>query len=530
MTSIIVLDSSEDESDAAAETIRKTAERKQTSDHNVYPELIKGSTLPGNSSPRYSKENIELKRKDENDIEKPRKRIKPTLVSKTINKGNFVGSITQIETGNNEVIYTAKRRQSDIAESTELHVDEHNFIQNLEGLDKLKKSENNENLLTPTFNALIEACKKADSSNDMNILIEKKLLKYYHSVHPDFVTSKGFCKTVKLVHEQIESKPELVYYQLRTVFEELKIRRKSNTAVMSNEDVSSTGNERRDRQIRLLSKGLLSLTKRIEKLEETDVDFGDEDNSAYLQLERLKKHACKIYDKICDLTGESRHAHRAVKKPVTFQGTCYPQFNKTLQAFVNRTETFPDFFDVLRCLEHCNTHYSFELRNDEMKKIAQDAFLKIGKLLQNRRKADLYETVAHFAGVSPDPALEDEELNAKLAENQKFHTKIGSIIDRYAKEQELSAKEYRTNDEKSVNMQDSHLADKENQNIECQGINKGRFKQTDKAVTEVESFISVINESKDESASLKIEEERTDNIAAEIDNLDEIIISDEDDS
>lgn len=61
---------------------------------------------------------------------------------------------------------------------------------------------------------------------------------------------------------------------------------------------------------------------------------------------------------------------------------------------------------------------------------AQDAFIKIGKSLQKRRKNDLYETVSYFTGSEVDPASDDTTLQKKLAENEKFHSRINEIIDR----------------------------------------------------------------------------------------------------
>lgn len=61
---------------------------------------------------------------------------------------------------------------------------------------------------------------------------------------------------------------------------------------------------------------------------------------------------------------------------------------------------------------------------------AQDAFIKVGKLLQKRRKTDLYETVSYFVGTEKDPADEDVELQEKLTHNKRFHTKISDLIDK----------------------------------------------------------------------------------------------------
>lgn len=190
-------------------------------------------------------------------------------------------------------------------------------------------------------------------------------------VHPDFINSRSFGKTVTATIAEIESNPKFVWKSISNVLEELNIRRKSGQTVMTNESVASTGNERRDGQIKRLNKALYVLKKKIAKLEESEVDLNDESNSLYILTERYKKRACEIYEKICDITGESKHAHRQVKKPITFNGTKYPQFNKTMQSFVNKTGAFPDLFDVLRILEHCNQQYNLKLGRDEIKAICE---------------------------------------------------------------------------------------------------------------------------------------------------------------
>ncbi|KAI9585186.1 daxx-like protein isoform X2 [Glossina fuscipes] len=333
------------------------------------------------------------------------------------------------------------------------------------------KSEQKEKLTKPKipleseYEELIKLCRQIEPSDDMEKLIKTKLIKYYYEVHPDFVKSKSFRKSVRRVIEAIRTEPDLMYYNLKTIVEELKIRRKSHPIEVENEeteikvkndlqseeeeappantqatDVMSTGNKKTDEQIRKLNKALYILTKRIKALEQAEVEWdNDDEDSTFLQMERSKKRAYQIYEKICDLTGESKNAHRLVKKPIKFNGTRIPQFNKTLQAFINRTKEFPDYFDVMRMLEHCNRTYDLGLVNFEIKNIAEDAFIKVGKLLQKRRKTELYETLNYFAGTNKDPATYDPLLAAKLNENQQNQKKINDILEKYVRQQEMPA-------------------------------------------------------------------------------------------
>lgn len=61
---------------------------------------------------------------------------------------------------------------------------------------------------------------------------------------------------------------------------------------------------------------------------------------------------------------------------------------------------------------------------------AQDAFVKVGKILQKRRKMDLYEMISYFAGTDTDPADEDDDLQVKLGRNKQHHSKISDLIDK----------------------------------------------------------------------------------------------------
>lgn len=73
----------------------------------------------------------------------------------------------------------------------------------------------------------------------------------------------------------------------------------------------------------------------------------------------------------------------------------------------------------------------------------------MGKLLQSRRKADLYETVTHFAGDGKDPAKTDPALAAKLNENLKIHKKINDILEKFSRKQDMPEDEEEDKAEKA---------------------------------------------------------------------------------
>ncbi|XP_050077281.1 daxx-like protein [Anopheles maculipalpis] len=327
------------------------------------------------------------------------------------------------------------------------------------------------NAIGKEFQELLDACRKADSSDDMERLINRKLIRYYEIVHPDYVKSKSFKKAVAAATAGIRAQPHLVFLKLVNIVEELKARKKSRSVApptveleveqdnnpattcgrpsLAEEDFS-TGNSKKDQQIRQLNYALYVLNKRIRQMEEAEVDFNQETNSTYVQGERLKKHATKIYEKLCDITGESKHAHRLLREPINFQGSQYREFNHTLSQFINRTNIFPNFREVLRCLEYCNTRHGYGLRSERMNRIAHDAFIKVGKQLQKRRKTDLYETVMYHTGDEKDPATIDPKLREKLEENGKHYSKVNSIIDKYAEKELCKREELQDKKEKSA--------------------------------------------------------------------------------
>lgn len=163
------------------------------------------------------------------------------------------------------------------------------------------KDPGSKNELTPHLEKLIAACREAERSDDMKKVIKSKLLKYYHSVHPDYVTSKNFLKTLKSTTEEIQREPHLVYTKLKAIIEELEIRSKSKATVFTNEesiDVKGTGDEAKDAHLKKLYKALYKLKRHITDLEEEEVDWDDDDNSSYLKKVRFEKRACEIYEKV----------------------------------------------------------------------------------------------------------------------------------------------------------------------------------------------------------------------------------------
>lgn len=241
-----------------------------------------------------------------------------------------------------------------------------------------KQSENNsrrkidpkqKTVIHDDYKLLIETCSSVDPSEDMKKIVTK-LEKYYQRAHPKYVNSKSFLKLVKSVVDEIKANPKLLYIKVNTLLLELRTRRVvENVSVEGEANDEPEVDEKTEQRITQLSKALQKAKRYIRKYEEAEVDWNDEGNSMYMIAERYKQRACAIYEKLCDLTGESRTAERIVKKPIKFTGTKYPQFNRKLEKFVNETKSFPDMFDVLRIMDHCNKNYDYRMNKEDRKRI-----------------------------------------------------------------------------------------------------------------------------------------------------------------
>jgi Ran GTPase-activating protein (RanGAP) involved in mRNA processing and transport len=103
---------------------------------------------------------------------------------------------------------------------------------------------------------------------------------------------------------------------------------------------------------------------------------------------------------------------------------------------VNKTNLFPNYRDVLKKLDYCNKKYSLGLTKDRQSRVAQEAFERLGKVLQDRRREDLYETASFYVGKTKDPAKENPELRVSLEKNKNFYARYDDIINEFAKKEE----------------------------------------------------------------------------------------------
>lgn len=315
---------------------------------------------------------------------RPQKRIIPIKISDTVSvRANSIDKSSDSDVLSHESSETNRKKRS-LSQESRANASPPKRA----SIDKGKKPNNP---LNANFQHLINVCNKAKDDDEMKKIC-RNLEKYYHRAHPDYVNSEDFIDLVRGMASHIENKPKDMFIHLIQLLEEMKSRKVDNvtnggannkvatvqeaaatstTPIINTEeqDKDAKREAKREKKIQKLSKGLQLLQSKIREYERAEVDWDDEANSSFVVTENLKKRAYDIYLKLCDLTGESRNAERSVKKPIKFNGTAYKEFDKKLETFVNEQKTFPDMFDVLRIMGHCNEKYKYRLDKSQQQAV-----------------------------------------------------------------------------------------------------------------------------------------------------------------
>lgn len=334
-----------------------------------------------------------LKSKDnvtDSSVQRPIKRIHPIKISDTVtmrassiekSSDSDMMSHDSVSTANDETV-TAVSNQTNTKSPTKRPPPPQGSTEKSVPPKRAAKSVP----LNADYQNLIDACKAADSSPDMPKVIEK-LQRYYRRAPSEYVNSNAFRKLVNDVAYHVQTKPDIMFHKLIDLISELKTRKTEvnggDGEVAAPVEVAEAATppvdpkerekeEKRVKKIKEMSDALQKLQARIRKYEQAEVDWNDEGNSNYLITERLKERAYNIYKKLCEHTGESRNVDQSVRKTIKCSNyTPHREFNKKLQVFVNESGKFPDMFDVIRIIDHCNTKYGYRLTKEERRDVGE---------------------------------------------------------------------------------------------------------------------------------------------------------------
>ncbi|KAJ9576919.1 hypothetical protein L9F63_006537, partial [Diploptera punctata] len=145
-----------------------------------------------------------------------------------------------------------------------------------------------------------------------------------------------------------------------------------------------------------------------------------------------KERFCKVHQKLCELTGDV--SITKLGRRIEFTGTDSADINRCIERFVNKTGQFPDFHDILKLVE--NVESNKNLRPEALRRIAEKAFLTVGRQLQKKRQFESWDSLCGYLKDQVDPADENPELDSALKENLKQNSdRIQKVIDGFAEKQ-----------------------------------------------------------------------------------------------
>ncbi|XP_053600800.1 titin homolog isoform X2 [Plodia interpunctella] len=307
----------------------------------------------------------------------------------------------------------------------------------------------------PVYENFIKTCFVLENSEDMHKIVEKKVKMYYRQVPKYYTESEQFIDMVSSKIIAMKASPDKMYLFIKDIVDELNLQRKmaktqpvkSDKEKVAAEDAenflygeNSEFDSKRQRQIRKLEKTLKKLHRAIQKLEEQEVDFDDEEDSVYLLTERYKERMMRVHAKFCQLTNTKMPSEPKVHLDPRPGHPVGPA--KKLEKWINKKVPigtplpFPDFHDVLRCVKEANEEDKLGWNDVDIMEEARDLFIRCGKKLQRRRQENEWRTAASRISLDEDPADKNEELKKKLVLNKQLAAKKElEVFNKFAEKQ-----------------------------------------------------------------------------------------------
>lgn len=274
----------------------------------------------------------------------------------------------------------------------------------------------------PLFISLcLQKCPKNDKA-DMDKIVDK-LKRCHENLDPVYASSENFVTFLNNKREVIMNTGKQIYVHMVEVMNEMKKKIKKKSQVSQNNeiydavpstsyatnnvpinntvelDVVEDDNEDNDneenarsktrRKIKQIMNAMNKCEAIIKRLEEKEVDFNEENDSNYIKVERYKHRMVELYNKLCEATGENTDAGRVYLRPKHLNITRIVAVDQAITNFINSKITqrnkmtkmgaltdaliFPDYRDILKCVNRCNDKKNLGLdkrRQEEIGKIS----------------------------------------------------------------------------------------------------------------------------------------------------------------
>ncbi|KAH9505372.1 hypothetical protein Btru_058535 [Bulinus truncatus] len=301
---------------------------------------------------------------------------------------------------------------------------------------KLNDPQIQEKLLIKEAEVVLTNCQLQSASNENSVFKSKEPKRALFTTlnEGNIVANKRFSSSGD--NESRDSK-------LKTVFSEVEGGCASSDEFQGSIKTDDKQLLKNERHVRKLEALLESLRNEIEKCQnqELSLDALDDETSAYIYEDKLKKKFVAVWNKLCEITKRSVSTGRPTERTIKYSGTRYEEINHRLERFLNKRKIFPDFTDIKNIVKLTNKKYKMNLSSTSIDSIAREAFVDIGEMLQTRRHQDFIATFGNrqtdCIRNGNDPYMTDPELRRKLDSNRRIaKSKLDDVIAKFSKLQD----------------------------------------------------------------------------------------------
>ncbi|XP_057664356.1 RNA polymerase-associated protein LEO1-like [Diorhabda carinulata] len=337
--------------------------------------------------------------------------------------------------------------------------------------DILDAKESDESVASPSvpdkppntilLDQLLKIIEEQTQDEKYTIIREKipLLLSYYRKRNDNLKDCNDFKILLKSCSEKAEKSAALAVKAFHEVYQYLK----------EQVNVDSVEVEKRYiPHIQKLEKAIKQLVKVIKHLEEQEVDFDEEEDSAFIKLERYNNRLDKIYKKYCALLNKNPYSGRLTYAKLDFVDSDYNEINRAIsKKFSNRK--FPSYYEMEKFIGKVAKDNNLNLKEEKIKKESIHCFKRLGELLQNRRRKELYDSHVTLIKDTEDPAKENPELNTILKHNFiEGQKKIDKLVEGFVNRPEESSSSPNDSDD-SDKSDDEDEEDQEEDNDDGEG-------------------------------------------------------------
>ncbi|CAG9822761.1 unnamed protein product [Phaedon cochleariae] len=281
----------------------------------------------------------------------------------------------------------------------------------------------------PSNTLLLESficlCEKSIKNSKFQVLSDRfpVFWKYYETCETELGESSNFKQMIQVNMEKAQKSTALTVISFNEIFQHLKELVEAESIEVSNETLI---------KLKKLKKTIKQLLAHIKKLEESEVDFSDEENSIYLQLDRYNNRLAKVYQKYCELLNKNPYSGRLTYTKLDFVDSEYNEINRAVSKKYKNNKKFPSYVEMENFIKKVVADNNLELSQAKLKSESVHCFKKLGELLQDRRKRELYDSHYMHIKDSVDPAKDNPSLNSTLKTNyEEGQKKIEKIVELY---------------------------------------------------------------------------------------------------